>query len=250
MLRITLVCSRYALNKRVSRKPCGTLEKHPPLPLADGKAATLEVPTPAAFGAVLRDAGTDPNAILIGGYADRPSFRLVSQKKLATAPDGLTRTKDNFTQSSWVLFDYDRPANMPAHLQYTTAGEWLAAMGRLIPGFSAAGKVVSPSTSGRILFDGKPAGPAGWHCWVQVQDPADVGRFRKALLERAQGTPYGFLRRWGGGKRKWSIFDPTALGSAERVIFIGAPEVHGKGLTVARPDIQVIDGGALDTRRV
>jgi len=137
---------------------------------------------------------------------------------------------------------------MPKKLLSNKPEVWLKMMGKLVPGFNEADKVLVGSTSARISYHDTPAFDGGWHCFVQVKNADDVEDFGKRLLMHSLSTEYGFMReiysRTTGevvGHRPWTIFDPSTF-SRERLLFEGKPVIEGKGLDVFPADIQIIGG--------
>ena len=129
--------------------------------------------------------------------------------------------------------------------------------------------MVVPSTSGRVLIDGKPwSSKASWHAYVRVDDPDD---FRARVWDQALVKSFsvnalltdqslGFMRhayskndptvRVTVRGTPWAIWAPTTCAS-ERLVYDGAPTVvdhTGGGLTVAPANARVLrDGGRLVT---
>ncbi|MBT7308712.1 MAG: hypothetical protein HN842_10875, partial [Gammaproteobacteria bacterium] len=271
---ITVFTAAQPVNKSVTINN-GKPHKVMTSPQREMQARTVAVPDAEAFVEVLKEVGDDPcKCISLGfvqGTEDGQPYGVLSAKQLklglnlpdsADTPVGFhdldgeqycARSKSNFTQSSWVLFDKDTAPGQPDALVTEDVDEWLGWMGELIPGFAESGKVVVGSTSGRVLLDGAPAFTGGGlHCYVQISDPEDVPNFKRELLAHATGGPYGFLKpsfRKATGEvvshQPWTIADVSVF-SPERLVFDGAPVVKGEGLAVADTEVRVIDGGLLD----
>jgi len=143
---------------------------------------------------------------------------------------------------------------MPEALVYTDPVAWWAAMADLLPELVDAAYILTPSTSSRVLRDGKPAfAGGGWHAYAQIRDADDLERFGHELLLKAMTTPHGFMRELYRqetgeviGHRPWSIFDPTTF-TPERLVFDGQPMVRGDGLTVAPVKLQAVPGERINT---
>ena len=178
----------------------------------------------------------------------------------------VARLKANMVFGSWLLIDRDCVKDMPPELAALTPEQWLAAMDQLLPGLAAAGRILLPSTSSRIVVDGKPMDSQSHHLFVQVTDPSDLARVWGQLLPKSFLTPLdsdpaprdepvmlGFLRpKYSRTKpdkvvaeQPWSIFDPSTC-SPERLVFDGKPIVWGEGLEVQEPQLDLMDGPRLD----
>ena len=148
--------------------------------------------------------GADPRMVLMPGLfagAGPDRFGVWPRKKIAREilginPDTVTkrrlaeltrgwfehqdlrvvaRTRDNTIFSSWSYLDRDLVPGMPDELAELDRDEWLEEMAELWPTFGEAGKVIVPSTSGRILVDGEPySTKPSFHCFFQVDDPDEL----------------------------------------------------------------------------
>jgi len=275
--RITVITANRPINKNAlpSDKDSGIKTASGGLP-ATVEAQTRAVPDLEAFKAILTDVSEDENKCFILGYQPDTEpgevYTLANTRYLAellkigyldVKPgfyeiDGkryITRTKLNFSPSSWTLLDYDTPPGIPQELLYTSPNEWLEAMNELIPYFSKVGKVLLPSTSSRLTRNGKDNVKIGWHAYVQVNDAADLPRFGNHLLLHSLTTPYGFMRPiYKKGttevitERKWSIFDPCVF-SPERLVFDGKPKAW-LDVEVKPAEITMLPGNRLDTRLI
>jgi len=278
---ITVLKTAKPCNKRVSKKSDGTLRKQPANQITIARAQTFYVPDMGTAKELFLHLSRDTKATIVLGYipgTEPPEgelkgepYNIVSRKKLASllkiakrdCPSGLikidgeiyaTRTKNNFIFSSWVMFDYDRVKGMPMELETDDPAIWLDWQKDLITGFEGVGYIFTPSTTSRIMLDGKPAyHNGGWHVYVQVKNAEDIGRFGSNLLIHALSTPYGFMRpifSEDSGEiishRPWATFDPSTF-SPERLVYDGCPIVQGNGLTVAEPNIKLCEGKRLDT---
>jgi len=274
---VTILTASQPVNKTVTLQagePTKAMVRAPSLL----KAETRHVPSAEPFVAILNEIGADPCKCLslgfIPGTEEGQPFNVVSKRRLGQMlnlpneeppPDDLveingeqycTRTKKNFTQGVWALFDKDTAPGQPDELITDDTDEWLEWMSKLVPGFGDAEKVIVPSTSSRVnlngvqLFEG-----GGLHCYVRLSDPEDVPRFKQELLISAMSGCYGFQKpsfnKLTGeivSSQAWTICDVSVF-SPERLVFDGAPVVQGDGLTVAPLTVDVVKsgGGELDT---
>jgi len=155
--------------------------------------------------------------------------------------------------SSWCLIDIDATVGMPEHLADLDGEGRREKLAEVISGFDACGIVVLPSTTGRVKLDGVPMDATGQHLYFQLQDPYDLERFGKVLLQRSTIKGYGFQKPLHDketneimGYRAWSIADPTTFNHG-RLVYDGSPTVKGKGLSIADTVTHVIEGGRLDS---
>jgi hypothetical protein len=280
-------------NKLFRRKPDGSIEKLAAVEGGVYVAQTFHVPTPDSMADLLRHIGGDPRMCLSLGYfpdAGPGHFCVWPRKMIARAiglnpkamsPEELkaktrgffeingqrvvSRTQNNMVQGSWLLGDRDLTPDIPGDLADLDFAGWDDAMALIFPTWDRAGLVMVPSSSGRILVDGRPYGskPA-WHAFVQVSDPDDM-RSRvwaqalvKAFSLDAPGTttPLGYMRNKYSrtnpgeivGRQPWAIYDPSTC-FPERLVFDGAPAVEGKGMAIAEPDVRLVrQGGRIDSR--
>lgn len=242
----------------------------------DAHATTVHVPDQAALVRLLAEVSEDPCAALILGYIKGTTeYRLLSRKLINEARDagadapgvgaeivnGITcyaRLKENFSPSSWFVFDYDQPPGMPEQFKYSDIDLWVDAMVRLVPAIEGPGgsadvatMILYGSSSSRLLVDGKRQESAGFHCIMQAEDASDVERFGKMLFLTALQANMGFdTVTKGGAHRRCTIFDPTTF-SRERLLFEGKPIAEGEGLSIEpmRP-LVLGEGRRLDTSKV
>ncbi|MCC2690019.1 MAG: hypothetical protein K0S21_2822 [Rhizobiaceae bacterium] len=272
-------------NKLVRRLPDGTIEKEGGVESGVYRARQVPVPDVDALAAELARIGADPRLVLMPGLfvsAGTEPFSVwprkwiarqilgidpdtTPKKRLAELVHGwhehqgqrvVARTRDNTEFSNWSYFDrdllyHDGKLAMPQELADLVQDEWLMMIDLLWPTFEAAAKVIVPSTSGRILVDGKPwSTKPAFHCFFQVDDPDDLrNRVWAQMLVKAftirepiNDVPLGFMRLKHShkvpglvtGRQPWSIWDPTTWWP-ERLVFDGAPVVEGTGLEVMPP---------------
>ncbi len=228
-------------NKRVYRKPDGTIGKDGAVEGGRYMAETVPAPTPAALADILRDIGNDPRMTFgLGLFKDAPAgpFRVWSKSRIArvilridpkaTPPKVLAektagwfdwqglrivaRAKVNMVHGTWHLADRDLVRDMPEDLAALAREPWTYCMGLLIPGFDKASLVVVPSTSGRVLVDDKPwSSKASWHAFVQVTDPDDFADrvWHQMLVKAFSITPRWLDCPLGFMRHSYSRSDPT-----------------------------------------
>lgn len=280
---ITLIRTTKPCNKLVTLDGNGKLSKKPSSLISTGVARTYHVPDMAALSHVLNDISEQTNVTMVLGFIEGTEpktgeigspYTINSLAKMAgllgvpkeDCPSGLkiidgriyaTRTKSNFSFSSWILFDYDRVPGMPESMETGSLQEWWGWLADLVPGLKDVSHIITPSTSSRVKLNGMPAFPdGGWHAYVQVEDANDIKRFGNDLLIHAMTTPYGFMRPLFSeksqeimGHRPWMITDPTTF-SPERLVFDGSPIVQGEGLTVSATTLTKCEGRRLDTTQL
>jgi hypothetical protein len=278
---ITVYAVDGRANKLVTRSR-GKITKKAGPPMSEAVARTVRVDTVDEMAGVLHDVGKRENALISLGYtpgtepADGemvgPPYTVLSREKLVNRldldPDDgeaiaklhevdggffAVRSKRSMVPGGWMLFDRDITPGMPAQLASMTDVEWLDAMAEMIPGFSDAGLVMLPSTTGRVLVDGEPMEASGSHYFVRIADGDDIERFGAVLLNTAFRYDYGFMRpvlsHVDGSvvsNRAWFIADPSTF-SHERLIYDGKPTIRGKGLEVGPVEIKTRPGGILQT---
>jgi hypothetical protein len=281
---ITLYAVDGRANKLVTREK-GEISKEPGLPMYEARARTVRVEAVEELAELLSRVGEQENALISLGYIpgtepedvakEGSPYTVLSRKKLAerlgvdpddsAAIDGLheiggqlcaTRTKRSMVPGSWMMFDRDITEGMPTRLATMSEDQWLEAMAEMIPGFSDAGWVKVPSTTGRVMVDGQPMEASGSHYFVRVADGNDIDRFGAVLLNSAFRHDYGFMRPVKShvdgsvvGKRAWFIADPSTF-SHERLIYDGKPTIKGKGLEVGPVEIETRPGSILETHNL
>jgi hypothetical protein len=273
---VTTIKTPTASNKRVTRDEDGGLVKKPACVISGGWARVHRTSNEKELPPLIEKVGDREDVVVVLGYipGTEPAageskgapYRISSTRKLRkllklsddeVLPTGLleiegvkyaTRTKDNFVFSEWALFDYDPDGDMPKHLQTDDVETWISLMDEMIPGFSGAAKVVTPSTTSRILSYDEPAYPSrGFHCFVQVEDTDDLERFAQELKALARIHKNGYTAKTKNGAVIAKTITDLTTFSPERVVFDGKPVVSGGGLSVANSDIKVFPGGRLDT---
>ena len=265
---ITIVKASQPLGKRFTRLKNGEVKKEAGGFVSEYIAWSVHVPDLEALAEALAAVGTHEATIMgwMPGSEDGNPYKLVSEGRLKKAlklkddaprpvgwheidGQGCTgRFKDNFQQSSYILFDRDIDECLPDELVAETDADWWAQMAQICPALAGAGRLITPSSSNRVLLpDGSLAKPSpATHTFVKVQDASDVERFGKMLDVRAWLNNFGYIRTGNIGQQlKRTIFDVSVF-TPERLVFESAP-VAGKGLKVGKASSRIIDGGTLDT---
>jgi hypothetical protein len=283
---VTVITTIGRANKLVTKNDDGSIKKDAGPPISEATAQTIRVENCDDMVALQKKVGTSPDQVLVLGYipGSEPAagaivgepYKIVSKKIMGAAlgvdlktPEGreavlgwhkingercICRLKANMVPSSWCLLDIDAVRGSPDHIAKMSGDDRLDALGDVIPGFEEAGIVIVPSTTGRVLVDGQPMDATGEHFYFQIKDIGDLERFGAVLLQRSLLQGYGFMRPHFSKSEPdivvacvpWGIADPTTF-SHERLVYDGAPTVIGKGLEVAAPNIEVFEGGRLDT---
>lgn len=263
---ITVLTANQPVNKHYSIFKGRVIKETPRY--CDVIAKTVHVPTLADLLSVLESVSENENQYIILGFIrDSTEYTITTAKRMEATfghegkglhkgKDGkyhAARIKDNFTQSSYTMFDDDEVSGMPDHLIYDNSDDWLNKMGDWIPSLKDAAHIRTESNSARVLHNGIPFAKNNAHVYVKVKDAADVDRFGKAALIQSFSHEAGFMRpifsRTTGkqiGQRPWTMFD-SAVFSRERIDYAGKPSVHDPNLTVATKRFDYHEGGLLDT---
>ena len=178
---ITVVKTKYPCNKTVSIDVDGKLIKEAS-GFTSGIGKTVRSTDIEALKDILTQVSEDPCLTIILGWvigtepSDNESigeeYVIVTRSHMASllevpkeeCPDGIqniankqvvTRTKNNFSPSSWMLFDYDKVQGMPEHLIFKNPEAWWDGMIKLIPNLGGAGHIITQSTTSRIRLNGK-----------------------------------------------------------------------------------------------
>lgn len=256
----------HVLGKQFQRAPDGTISKQSAVSLSFGIAVQHEVQTPEALVALLTEVSNDPHAAVINscfkGIGIGEEFIILSsreiEKRLGLPQCDRTRQigihtiehngkpvkavgrfKENVIPSSWQLLDRDIDQHTPAEYATLTTQQWMAQIGRILLGVEKLTYVVTPSTSSRVMDQGKSVGSGNAHVWIKVKNPQDIERVRSAIIVLAakQGMTWSKpkLSRTEPGKivanSLTTIIDPSVW-TAGRLVFDGQPTV-GEGLTVS-----------------
>ena len=253
------------IGKRFTRNPDGTVSKQSNVNVALGIAMMHRAETHDELAAILTKVGDDPQAAVINASFDGieigEEFAILSEREMEKrlgipktervrqkgvhelTIDGkrlkaVGRFKENVRPSCWQILDRDIDQHTPPELAGMSFGEWLSALSRILPEFSAVSYVQAPSTSSRVLLDGKAVGAGNGHVWIKVSDPKDVERMRVALTVGAAKagltwTKPRMSKKEPGtivGQSIATIVDPSVW-TPGRLVFIGRPTVS-EGLSV------------------
>ncbi|MBT4019205.1 MAG: hypothetical protein HOE62_14725, partial [Alphaproteobacteria bacterium] len=285
---ITVYTLEQPANKIVTLAD-GLPKKAMAAPMSRATAVTVRVDSVQLFAELLETIGEATNCTMSLGYVpgtepkdgstEGEPYQTVTRGIMAEAigvylktPEGVAATlgwnevdgassicrlKANMVPGCWYLFDLDTVEGEPPSLANLDNISRLEALKEVFPELAKAGFVRVPSTTGRVIFNGKPMEAVGEHLYFQMDDAADMERFGAVLLQRSMLAGYGFMkpsystknRTEKIGQRPWGINDPTTA-SCERLVFDGKPVVDGEGLSVAKAKIEVIEGRSVDTRKL
>jgi putative DNA primase/helicase len=269
----------HHLGKRFDKNADRTVSKKSSVNLAFGIAIQYHVPTHADLAKLLADVGNDPRAAIINASFDGievgEEFAILSEREIEKrlgipASDrarqngahqieyngkqikAVGRFKDNTRPSNWQLLDRDIDEHTPGQFRNLTTPQWLKRMSAIIPGVDEVSYVETPSTSSRVLLDGKAVGAGNGHVWVKSDDPSDIERARPAIMVRAAQAGMTWLKpRYSKseegkmvGNGLTTILDPSVW-TVGRLVFDGKPTVSD-GLTVS-PLVPVIHTGERDS---
>lgn len=266
------------LGKQFSRSPDDSINKKPAANLAKGVAVMHHVETPEELAALFRTVGDDPSAAIINAAFDGievgETFLILSawqiEKDLNIPRDdrerqkgvhqvtfeqksykALGRFKENVRPSCWQYLDRDIDEHTPQEIASLSDDEWIAAVGKVMPGFANTSYCRVTSTSSRVLLEGEPVGAGNAHVWFKVQNPDDIERFRTAFVVRAAELGMTWLKpRYSRSERgkiigqSLTTLADTSVFTAGRMTFVGKPVVTGD-LTVA-PQSASVQQGKLD----
>ena len=269
---VTIFTQINAAGKIFERQPDNTIKKESSI-LSFATGQVHYVPDVDAFSHILQSVTENTGQALMLGYLpgteDGTPFELTSKKdyldRTGLGQDHrgdippavhdfihdrllVARLKQNVVGSSWIMLDRDITAGMPDNLANVSQERWIDLVAELLPGLRECGKVITSSSSGRLVVDGLQRQSRNFHCYLQMQEPADLERVGSAMLINSFDHDLGFHKPVGSGDTRvpWSIFDPTTF-SRERLCYEAKPVIWGQGLDVAPADIQVFHGERLDT---
>jgi P4 family phage/plasmid primase-like protien len=255
----------HILGKQFKRGPDGTISKHSAVSLSFGIAVQHEVNTYEEMAALLVEVSNDPHAAIINssfkGIAIGEEFIILSaaeiEKRLGIPQsermrqqgvhqieyNGKTykavgRFKENVIPSKWQLLDRDIDKSTPAEYAKLTTAQWVAQIGRFLPGVEKLTYVETSSTSSRVLDQGKSVGAGNSHVWIKVSNPDDIERIRSAMVVLAAEQDMTWSKsRFSRtepdkvvAQSLTTIVDPSVW-TVGRLVFDGKPTVD-QGLTV------------------
>lgn len=271
----------YSGGKTITKLVDGSLHKDPGILISGTVGQTRYIPTLEDFKNLYLEVSENSRCCIMLGrikgtedgkafyvYAENDYRQLLGKPSKLKAP-GIdlpgyyddpksgyryaARIKRNVIGSTWCLFDRDIPVGMPEHLANLSENEWFAYMEKLVPGFIQAGKLIIPSSTGRVVIDGEKYSTRNFHVFVQIKDPNDLERTGSSILMNSvvHGVSFEkpkFSQSTGAviAGQSCTIVDPTTF-SRERICYEGKPIVIGEGLTVASAEVKRIEGPTLDT---
>lgn len=276
---------KNALGKQFTKNPDSSIYKKSAVSVSFGLAEMRHIKTHDELAQLLQDVGNDSHAAIINarfnGIEVGEKFIILSEREIESrlgilrtdrakqagiqqiAHNGQTykavgRFKENVRPSSWQFFDRDIDKHTPPQFASLTHEAWLAEINKFCPGISDVAICHVGSTSSRVLNDGKAEGGGNGHTWVKFSDPADVERFRSAVMVAATQAEMTWLKpRFSKsepgkvvGQSLTTIIDPSVF-TPGRLIFVGKP-LASDGLTVEPLTADVHHGnqGAFDSASV
>ena len=263
-LSITIVMAQSPIGKRMHLATDGTVEKQSPHTPAQVWAMTVAPETHEQMAQLLRLVADEPCAALINaGWLPvglYEMFLLVSKRALQEQnldPFGVhefngatafARLKEHATASCWIPIDRDIDDHTPEKYRLLSVPELLATLEPILPGIEHVTRVETPSSSARVLLQGRPLSQGNGHTWVLVQDGELGQAIAQQIIPRALQAGLAWAkpresRKNPGeviGHAHVTLIDPAPLHRG-RFVFSGKPTVS-EGLQVAKPDIRVVSG--------
>ncbi|MDN3568675.1 hypothetical protein QWZ14_30235, partial [Paeniroseomonas aquatica] len=183
---------------------------------------------------------------------DQIDAAFAAEPRIISGDPVVTRTRGFWRFGGWMLFDRDPSPEMPDDIRHAVADDaaWLATMERVAPGISAAGRVRLRSSTGRVRWNGEPLPASGRHEYIRLDRRNAVGTvalglqiaavlaglsWRKAARSTATGEVVSTTMQ--------PVWDPAVF-SPERLVFVGAPDITGAGLTLDPPLVEAFSGAA------
>lgn len=265
----------HALGKRFDVKPGGSISKSSNVRLSFGIAVQHHVPTHADLVELLKSVSNDSHAAIINaafpGIEVGEEFIILSESEIEKqlgiprtdrarqkgihqlehkdkAYKAVGRFKENVRPSKWQLLDRDIDQHTPEKFANLDTQAWLSALAQIIPGIDKVSYVETPSTSSRVIHDGKAVANGNSHIWVCFDNPGDIERARTALMVRAAKQGLTWLKprlsRLDAGKvvaqSLMTIID-TSVWTPGRLVFDGQPTA-GDGFQVLPPAVSFHQG--------
>ena len=260
----------HVLGKQFTLSTDGSIHKQAAVSLSVGIAVMHHIDTHQALAELLTEVGNDPHAAIINaafnGIEVGEEFLILSERQIekrlgiprddrerqkgvhATEYQGVKhkavgRFKENVLPSCWQYLDRDVDQHTPDEFASLSFDEWHHAVSRFLPGFDTVSYCRAASTSSRVHQDDKAVGGGNGHLWFRVHDPADIERFRTAVIVQAAAADMTWLKprhsRVEPGKvighSLTTIVDPSVF-TPGRLIFVGQPVVS-EGLAVVPPSV-------------
>ena len=245
-----------AVTKRVHLNPDGSIGNDSSrCAIGKGRMTRLHLPDWRDFKEML-EATPRNTAYALGAL--RPglpdSVQLVRKRDPQSAQPGVaTRTADAILYREkcpgFALLDFDTkgmPPGVKTRLQ--DLGGFRGALGRVCPGFAAAGHIRRRSTSAGVINEltGESYQSDGQHLYVLVRDGAAAQRFLYALHDRCWLAGLGWhIVGQAGQLLERSIVD-RAVCAPERLVFEASPDLEPP-LKQEKREATVHDGAPLDT---
>lgn len=213
--------------------------------LSRGFAAVAKIDGMRAFAAALNAIG--PEAALVLGVlrddalmatvrAGEPVFVFADGLMPDPAPaDTIARSLEHISwpkRQGLVLIDVDMKG-MPEIVAKRVGGDPWGAIVRTAPAIGRAGHARKPSSSAGIIDAATgevlSSGSGGLHVYLAAWNPADAKAFLTTLHQRLWLAGYGWGMVGGAGQFLIRSLVDTTVGSPERLIFEGQPQL-GPGL--------------------
>jgi hypothetical protein len=202
--------------------------------MSRGSAQRTKVASVEQLAGLIDSIGSD-QALALGalrnGLPDQ--VEIVAKAKLngAAQPGTIARIAADINyrpgQAAFALLDSDTkgmPPDIAAEIE-RRGGFWPTLLS-LFPALHGIAHVTRTSTSAglsRSDTGDRLSGSGGLHCYLAVQDGADVERFLKVLHDRCWLAGFGWMMVGAGGQLlERSLIDRSVFG-AERLVFEGAP---------------------------
>jgi hypothetical protein len=252
--------ARGALTKQFTLDADGKLVKTEGGQMVAGTAMRIAIDGVRALAELLGTVSSDQALALGSIRSGLPAQVTVTTKKAlggGAIPNTISRSREYLTfgqgRRGFCLVDFDRKGITPeVQDKLEQSGDFVAALGTVIPELKATGYVVRASTSAGLFrtdtgqrFDDS----GGMHLYLGIEDVSDSERFLKTLHDRCWLAGLGWY--WisaAGTLLARSIID-RAVATPEHLCFEGPPPL-GPGLAqdkAARMP-KAVDGNWLDTR--
>jgi len=158
----------------------------------------------------------------------------------------ITRSKNNFVQSGFILVDYDYSGVFPC----TRAADVHAYMCKLLPDvFKDAGYLAVKSSSSRVLKNQEPIKDGiSWHLYYRVDAPKQVKWLADNIIVRARELDMNYYKRSKDNRQlERTVIDlqPLKIGGCG-IVYEADPIVEG-GYTLIPKRTQIIKGGFAKT---
>lgn len=275
----------HHLGKRFDKNVDGKISKRSTVNLSFGIAVQHCVETHAELAKLLSKVGDDPRAAIINASFDcieaGEEFAILSEREIENRLNipgsdrarqkgihqieyagkqikAVGRFKENVRPSYWQLLDRDIDEHTPAEFVGLTTAQWLERLSTIIPGVDQVCYVEIPSTSSRVIQDGKAVGAGNSHVWILVKNPADIERARTAMMMRAIQVGMSWKKPRLSKNEEGKVVGhglvtivDTSVWTPGRLIFNGQPTT-GDGLTVLPLNPAIYEGAhdSLDTAAI